>query len=80
MALTDNINPKKNPYTSNLGMIMTIIALLMFTAPLFVELKKDMYSLWYVPTSIGLIGLLLLLSPDTLISLIVKLFERKTQK
>jgi hypothetical protein len=79
MTLQENLNPKKNPFTSYLGMVMSCVSMLMFTAPLFFTLKKDMYDLWYVPTAIGCVGLLLLLSPDTLVSLIVKLFERKSK-
>ena len=80
MAVVDNLNPKINPLTTYLGLVMVSLSLIMFTAPLFVDLKKDIYQMWYIPSIIGCFGLLLLLSPDTLVGLISKIFSKKLEK
>ena len=80
MSLKDNANPKVNPLTTYFGLFMSFISMVMFTTPLFIDLKKDIYEMWYIPTAIGTVGLLMLLAPDTLVSLIVKIVVKKTEK
>lgn len=60
----NNINPKLNPITTIAGIILLTISLGMFTAPMFVEIKQQLN--YWIPGSIGIVGLCLLLIPDDL--------------
>ena len=62
--LKDNL---KDPITTKLGLVMVGIALLMVTAPGFIEVKKDFIEMWWIPAIIGGLGILLILSPDTIV-------------
>ena len=57
----------KDPITSTLGLILVLAAVVVLFAPVFVEVKKDLTSMWYLPVGMAAVGLLLILSPDTLV-------------
>jgi hypothetical protein len=57
----------KDPSTTRLGVGMVVIALGLIVAPGFMEVKKDFTEMWYIPAVIGGLGLLLMLSPDTIV-------------
>lgn len=57
----------KDPITSTLGLILVLAAVVVLFAPVFVEVKKDLTSMWYLPVGIGFAGVLLIISPDTLV-------------
>lgn len=62
--LKENI---KDPITSVLGLVLVLAAVVVLFAPVFVEVKKDLTDMWYLPVGIGVFGALLILSPDTLV-------------
>ena len=64
------ISFKNNPYTTILGLIVTLIGLALFTLPYFIELQENVE--WYQSAGCFAIGILLLLSPDTLLGIIKK--------
>lgn len=70
----------KDPITTKLGLLMVGIALLMVTAPGFIEVKKDFVEMWYIPAVIGGLGLLLILSPDTIVKGAKKASDRFISK
>jgi len=65
-----HISFKNNPYTTILGLIVTLIGLALFTLPYFVELQESVE--WYQSAGCFAVGILLLLSPDTLLGIIKK--------
>lgn len=73
MKVTDNLNFGKNPITNILGIILTIVGTALYVIPYFYEPKHDP-NVW-IPAAIGAVGLLLLLSPDSLVELIKKKSE-----
>lgn len=77
-----HINPKNNPYTSITGFMFIAVAIVMFLAPLFVEIKTELN--YWIPAWIGIIGLSLLLVPDYFIvvlkTFITKFFARKADE
>ena len=66
--MIDNVNPKQNPITTIIGGVLIIVSLILFIVPVFVETVEEVN--WYMPTGIGVVGILLLLSPDTLLGII----------
>ncbi len=68
MALTENMNPKKNPVTSVLGGVFILISAVMFIikyiVPAFVILKQDIPFEWYGPVVPLAIGILLVFIDD----------------
>ena len=75
-----NLNPKQNPITTIFGVLFMLVSLLIYTLPLFMEVKKDFTEVWYVPLIPFGIGILLLLSPDSLVLGAKKIINRKTEK
>jgi hypothetical protein len=73
MALKDNTNIKKNPYTTVIGLILILAAVALFVIPYFMNLKQEVDSFKLVV--LGAIGLLLVLAPDKLIGIIEKKAE-----
>jgi hypothetical protein len=61
-----NFDPTKNPITTGMGLITFVLALAM-GAYMFFNPKPEVIKLWYIPTIVGSIGILLVLSPDTLV-------------
>ena len=62
-----NANFNKDKVTTLLGLILVLSALAVLLLPVFINVKKDMIDIWYLPASIGGIGVLLIISPDTII-------------
>lgn len=74
-----NLNPKQNPITTVFGILFLLVGLLIYSLPLFIEVKKDFTESWYTPLiPIGL-GVILLFSPDSLVNGIKRIIETKTQ-
>lgn len=65
-----HISFKNSPYTTVLGLIVTLIGLTLFTLPYFVELQEPVE--WYQAAGCFAVGITLLLSPDTLLGIIKK--------
>jgi len=86
MALTENINPKKNPVTSITGGVFIILGAVMYTVkylfPLFVVLKQEVHYSDWIPGVMIFIGLTLTFMNDTLFSTIfgafLNVFKKKT--
>ena len=66
----NNLNFKENPITSISGLLLMVVSLAMFVTPMFVEVIDLPET--YVTAGIGVVGTLLLLSPDTLLGIIKK--------
>ena len=64
-----NVSFKENPITTIIGLILIIVSVLLLVLPYFMELKEDVE--WYIPAVIGAIGILFLLAPDKLVSIVV---------
>ncbi len=68
MPLSENVNPKKNPYTSVTGVVFLLISAAMFIIkyliPAFVVLKQDIPFEWYGPIVPLAIGILLVFIDD----------------
>lgn len=62
-----NVNFQKDKITTMLGLILTLSSLAVLLLPTFIEVKKDMTDIWYMPVGIGALGILLIISPDTII-------------
>jgi hypothetical protein len=76
-----NANLTKSPITTISGAIMILLAIAMYGAPMFFEVKKDFTEHWYVPLGILVIGVLLVRSPDTIITGakgVIKNYTKKT--
>lgn len=73
-----NLNPKLNPVTTTLGTGLIITCLVMFIAPMFVSVKSDLN--YWIPGSIGIIGLCLLLIPDDLRGALRKFIGKKSEQ
>jgi hypothetical protein len=73
MALKDNMSVKKNPITGILGIILTLVGTALYVIPYFYDTKSEP-NIW-VPAGIGAVGLLLILSPDSLVNIIQKKTE-----
>jgi hypothetical protein len=78
--MLENANPKTNPITTILGIVMCTIALCMWVAPMFVTLKKDISDSWYIPTGILMAGLLLIIAPDKVGAAISKFMDKEADK
>lgn len=78
--MKNNINPKLNPITTILGSVFATIGLLIFMLPMFVELKHDYTSQWYVPTIFIVSGVALLLTPDRFIGGLNKVIDKGSDK
>jgi hypothetical protein len=74
-----NLNPKQNPITTIFGVLFILAGLLMYTLPLFIEVKKDFTESWYTPLIPVGLGFLSLLSPDSLVTGIKRIIEVKTK-
>lgn len=73
-TIKSNTSFKENPITSILGLFFCIIASVVFIAPMFMETVDEIQ--WYIPCGIGVVGILLLLSPDTLVGIIKSKSEK----
>jgi hypothetical protein len=73
-----NLNPKINPVTTIMGAGLIITCLVMFITPMFVAVKVELN--YWIPGSIGIIGLSLLLIPDDLRGALRKFIGRKSQQ
>ena len=62
-----NVNLEKDKVTTILGLILVLSAVAVLLLPVFIEVKKDMTEKWYLPVGIGVLGVLLIISPDTII-------------
>lgn len=67
--MATNVNFKENPITTSLGIILIIIGVALITLPYFVDLKEPVQ--WYIPTGLFGVGVLFLLAPDKLVSIVV---------
>jgi multidrug efflux pump subunit AcrB len=75
-----NVNLKKDPITTILGMLLVLAAVLVVLAPAFVDVKKDFTAMWWIPAIIGGVGVLLMLSPDTIVRGANKGIDKYTEK
>jgi hypothetical protein len=64
-----NVSFRDNPITTTIGLILIIISILLVVLPYFMELKEDVE--WYIPAILGGVGILFLLAPDKLVSIVV---------
>lgn len=82
MNIIKNLNPKKNPITDLLGLIAFLLSLAMFSLPLFITLKEEPNI--YVSSGIGVVGLLLMLAPDKIVTILiqplVRLFTKEKEE
>ena len=86
MALIDNTNPKKNPWTTVTGTLFIVLALVMYVVkylvPLFITLKEPVSYADYIPAVVIFIGLVLLFMSDTLFdkifNAVLAVFKKKT--
>jgi hypothetical protein len=76
--MINNLNPKMNPVTTLLGLLLIVISVGMLIVPIFYEVKESL-SYW-IPGSIGIVGLCLLLIPDDLKGALKKLVNRKSEE
>lgn len=77
----ENANPKINPVTTYLGLAMAIIAVIMLCtlviAEVFLKVSTDLPKyVWYTPGGILILGLILILSPDS----IARVFNKGADK
>ena len=63
-------NVKDGKVTTFLGCILILVSVFFYIVPMFNE--EMLEPEWYVPLVIGAVGLLLLLSPDTLVGILKK--------
>ena len=73
-----NANPKSNPVTTFLGLFLIVISVGMFIVPLFYEVKEELN--YWIPGSIGVVGLMLLLIPDDFKGALRVLAKRKGEE
>jgi len=69
-----NIDPRYNPVTTIMGVILIFSTLSVEIGSYFVDLKKDSINHWVVG-SIGAIGVLLFVSPDKAVNVLVDGFK-----
>lgn len=62
-----NVNLEKDKVTTILGLILVLSAVAVLLLPAFIDVKKDMTDIWYLPVGVGAVGVLLIISPDTII-------------
>jgi hypothetical protein len=81
MQLIENVNPKKNPWTSGIGIVIMLISVFMIliehVLPAFITLKEKM-SYGYVTYIIAFFGLLLFFMNDSYFSRIFNRAEKIT--
>jgi len=75
-----NANPKLNPITTTLGTLLVLISMLIWLAPMFVDVRKDYEEMWYIPTGILCVGVLFILAPDKLVTGIGKVIDKGGDK
>lgn len=73
-----NIDPRTNPVTTILGAMLCMVSLVMFAAPMFVTVKETLN--YWIPGSIGFVGLCLLLIPDDFKGWLSKIGSRKSEQ
>ncbi len=64
----ENANPKKNPITTVTGALFIVISLLMYALPMVMTVHKDFTDRWYIPLIPVAIGVLLIFSPDSIVT------------
>lgn len=74
-----NIDPRYNPKTTIPGAILLISSLSVEVGAYFIDLKKDTVNHWVIG-SIGVLGLLLLISPDKVVTVIENGFNAVIKK
>jgi hypothetical protein len=70
-----NVSFKNHPVTTALGILFVSFSLVLFTAPVFFEVKSQLE--WWLPASLLILGLLLIGSPDTLFASLSKVVDKK---
>jgi hypothetical protein len=75
--MNKNINPKYNPRTTYTGVLFLSIALGLFIAPMFLELKAEIHESvkWIFLT----LGAGLYLAPDTILDVFDGFLRRKSE-
>lgn len=75
--LIENVNPKRNPYTSLIGVLFLLISAMMlivqYIVPVFFVLKQEIPYSWWVPFIPLGIGILLIFINDEYFA---KIFSR----
>jgi hypothetical protein len=64
-----NVSFKENPITTTIGLLLILISVLLIILPYFMELKQEVH--WGIPSGLGAVGVLFLLAPDKLVSIVV---------
>jgi len=77
--ITKNINFGKDFITTTLGISSFLLSLLIYALPLFIDLKQEPNV--YITVGIGVLGLLLILAPDKILTMfiqpLVRLFTKE---
>lgn len=74
--MIENVNIKQNPFTTIIGTILFLIGLITLLLPMFIELREDLPMIvkWlFLGAGFGL-----LLAPDTIIKVFVKVADKKS--
>lgn len=74
-----NIDPRYNPKTTIPGAILLISSLSVEVGAYFIDLKKDTVNHWVIG-SIGVLGLLLLIAPDKVVTIVENGFNAVIKK
>ncbi len=74
-----NIDPRYNPKTTIPGALLLLSSLAVEVGAYFIDLKKETINHW-VMGSIGLLGLLLLIAPDKVITIVENGFNAVIKK
>jgi hypothetical protein len=64
-----NVSFKDNPITTTIGIILIMVSVILLILPYFIVLNESVQ--WYIPAVLGGIGILFLLAPDKLVSIVV---------
>lgn len=74
-----NCDPRYNPKTTIMGVILMISALSVEIGVYFIDLKQETINHWIVG-SIGVLGLLLFIAPDKVITVVENGFNAMIKK
>ena len=78
MSAKLNIDPRYNPKTTILGFILLLIGIFFYFADFFIDLKHEVNH--WINGSISALGILLILAPDKVITLIGNFFNNVLNK
>lgn len=76
-TIINNVNIKSNPFTTVLGIVITLVAIGMLVVPMFLETKTIVP--YYIIGITGAVGIFLVFAPDKLIGILSKVIDKKTE-